>query len=114
VTVRDLEPGDVARLLSEKAILLVDVREAGEFAAERIDGATLLPLSAFDPLALPDAENRQIVFHCGSGMRSAKAVAACQAAGLSHDAHLKGGIQAWTAAGLPTITTDPATGNPRK
>ncbi|MBL8223487.1 MAG: efflux RND transporter permease subunit, partial [Bryobacterales bacterium] len=36
------------------------------------------------------------------------AVARAQAAGLAHTAHLEGGLQAWKAAGLPTITLDPA------
>ena len=41
-------------------------------------------------------------------------VAACQAAGLRVESHMKGGIQAWKAAGLPTISVDPATGQPRE
>ncbi len=62
------------------------------------------------PALLPEGGKRPIVFQCGSGMRSGKAVAACQAAGLPHDAHMAGGIMAWKAAGLPTISVDPATG----
>jgi rhodanese-related sulfurtransferase len=114
MTIRNLEPAEVARWLSEGAITLIDVREPAEYAAERIHGALLYPLSTFDPRALPDTEGRMIVFQCGSGMRSAKAVAACEAAGLPHDSHLKGGIQAWKAAGFPTIKVDPATGQMRE
>jgi len=44
--------------------------------------------------------------------RQNQRVAACQKAGMTHDSHLKGGIQAWKAAGFPTIAADPATGNP--
>lgn len=98
---KNLDAGEVARLLAQNAILLVDVREGNEYAAERISGACLCPLSTFDPHSLPDPQGRAIVFQCGSGIRSAKAVAACQRAGLPHDSHLKGGIQAWKAAGLP-------------
>ena len=54
------------------------------------------------------------MFQCGSGMRSAKAVAACETMGLSFDSHMKGGIQAWKAAGLPTVSIDPATGKVRE
>lgn len=113
MTLHNLEPADVARALDAHMILLIDVREPHEYEAERIHGALLYPLSTFDPTALPDAKGRKIVLQCGSGMRSAKAVAACQKAGLAVDSHLRGGIQAWKAAGLPTITTDPATGKPR-
>jgi rhodanese-related sulfurtransferase len=103
MAVRDIDPADIARLLSAEEITLIDVREPAEYEAEHIQGALLYPLSTFDPRSLPDDGGRTIVFYCGSGMRSAKAVAVCQAAGLSHDGHMKGGIQAWKAAGLPTI-----------
>jgi rhodanese-related sulfurtransferase len=46
---------------------------------------------------------RTVVFRCGSGIRSAKAAAACQKAGLAHDSRLEGGIQAWKTAGYPTV-----------
>lgn len=108
------DPKDVARWMAERSIVLIDVREPPEYAAERIPGALLFPMSTFDPLALPEGDARKIVFHCGSGVRSAKAVANCAAAGLAHETHMKGGIQAWKAAGLPVLVTDPATGQPRR
>ncbi|SRR5258708_2168093 len=108
--IESLDPEDVARWLAERSIVLIDVREPTEYGAERIRGALLFPLSTFDPKALPDPGKRKIVFHCGSGVRSAKAVARCQDAGLAVDSHLKGGLQAWKAAKLPTLRQDPETG----
>ena len=113
MAVQDLAPADVALRLAERSILLVDVREPDEYAAERIHGALLYPLSTFDPRALP-ATGSKIVFQCGSGMRSAKALAAAAAAGLSVAGHLAGGIKAWKEAGLPVISIDPATGKPHE
>ncbi len=110
MTIQNLAPEDVARWLAERAIVLVDVREPAEYATERIRGALLFPLSTFDPKALPSPGERKIVFHCGSGLRSAKAVALCQDAGLAVDSHLKGGLQAWKAAKLPTLRQNPDTG----
>jgi len=101
MTIRNLSAAELARLLADDAAVLIDVREEDEFALEHIRGAQLHPLSTFDPLALPAADGRLVVFQCGSGVRSAKVVAICRRAGLAHDAHLKGGIQAWKAAGLP-------------
>jgi len=108
--IKDLAPAQVRDALKAGEIVLIDVREPGEFAAERIHGALLHPLSTFDPAALPDPTHRLLVFQCGSGKRSAMAVQRCRAAGLPFDHHLAGGIAAWKQAGLPTVTLDAATG----
>jgi rhodanese-related sulfurtransferase len=108
--IEDLAPQKVADLLNARKILLVDVREPDEYAAERIAGALLFPLTTLDALALPPDEPRRVVFQCGSGKRSAVAAQARLAAGASRVAHLAGGIGAWKAAGLPVIRIDPATG----
>lgn len=110
--IQNLTASEVAARLKAGNVELIDVREPSEFAAERIHGSLLYPLSTFDPSALP--KNIEIIFQCGTGKRSAMAVARAQAAGFSHTAHLEGGLQAWKAAGFPTITLDPATGTPRE
>ena len=107
---RDLSPLQVQAALDAHEILLVDVREPAEFAAERIHGALNFPLSTFDPGALPEAGDRLMVLQCGSGKRSAMAIDQCRKAGHAIDSHLAGGIMAWKAAGLPTVTIDSATG----
>ncbi len=63
-----------------------------------------MPMSQYDPSALPDPAGKQVVFACGSGKRSMTASLAAQEAGLPYDAHLEGGMIAWKAAGLPTKT----------
>jgi rhodanese-related sulfurtransferase len=109
----DLTPQQVKASLEAHEILLIDVREPAEFAVERIHGALNFPLSTFDPGALPPAGDRLIVFQCGSGKRSATAVGHSLKAGHSSDSHLAGGIAAWKAAGLPTVTIDSGTGQVR-
>jgi rhodanese-related sulfurtransferase len=108
--IEELTPQQVARLLSEHRITLIDVREPDEYAAQRIPGALLYPLSTFDAGMLPPDGERRIIFHCGTGKRSARAAQARLAAGASHAAHLGGGIAAWAASGLDLIRLDPATG----
>jgi len=103
-SVRDLTPEDVARGLTEGRMLLVDVREPGETAVDRYPEAFYLPMSVFDPGALPDPQGREVVFACRSGNRSVTASLIAQQAGLPYRAHLAGGIKAWKAAGLPTQT----------
>lgn len=108
-----LSPQEIAEALSRREIVLIDVREPMEFAAERIHGALLYPLSTFDPGLLPCDERRPIVFQCGSGKRSASAFVAAAQAGVPLRAHMRGGIGAWKMAGLPTVLIDPATGRVR-
>ena len=110
---KDLTAKQVKSELDTQQILLIDVREPAEFAAERIHGALNFPLSTFDPGALPLAGDKMIVLQCGSGKRSATAVGLCRKAGHAIDSHLAGGIMAWKAAGLPTVTIDSATGDTR-
>jgi rhodanese-related sulfurtransferase len=100
--VEDLTAEQVKAGLEDGSILLLDVREPNELAAERIPGAIGFPLSTFDPSALPDPEGKRVVFSCRSGKRSVTASKAAQAAGLPHDAHMAGGILAWKEAGFDT------------
>jgi rhodanese-related sulfurtransferase len=100
--VHDLTPEQVAKGLTEGKMLLVDVREPNEIAAERYPDAVVVPLSTFDPSQIPDPKGRQVVFACRSGRRSVTASQAAQAKGFRYDSHLAGGILAWKAAGLPT------------
>lgn len=88
-----------ARLLEQGRAVLVDVREAGEFARARIPGAVNLPLSQGEG-RVPDGAD--VVFLCLSGMRTARHADRLAALVPGRRAHvLQGGLQAWRAAGLP-------------
>ena len=100
--VHDLTPAEVSQGITEGRYLLVDVREPNEVAVEAYPEAVMVPLSSFDPAAIPDPQGKQVVFACRSGKRSVTASLAAQAAGLAYDKHLAGGIIGWKAAGLPT------------
>ena len=102
--VRDLTAEEVADGLKAGDILLVDVREPNETDVERYPEAFYLPMSEFDPAAIPDPAGRRVVFACRSGNRSVTASLIAQAAGLPYDAHLAGGMKAWKELGLPTAT----------
>ena len=83
---------------------LVDVREPNETAVESYPDAVIVPLSMFDPGAIPDPQGKQVVFACRSGRRSVTASLAAQDSGYPYTCHLAGGIIAWKQAGLPTKT----------
>ena len=83
------------RLDAGDDLLLLDVREPQEHQICAIPGSTLIPLGDL-PSRLAELEGRQdIVVHCKSGVRSAKAVKLLREAGFDDAANLKGGILAW-------------------
>jgi rhodanese-related sulfurtransferase len=98
----DLTAEQVAAEVAAGRVLLIDVREPKETAVERIAGAVLMPLSSFDPAAIPDPAGKEVVFYCAGGVRSVKASDLAQGAGLPYRSHLAGGIAAWKNAGLAT------------
>jgi rhodanese-related sulfurtransferase len=101
--IETLDAAAVALLQNAGELLLIDVREPAEYAAERIPGALLYPLSTFDASAVPGNVPQRVVFHCGTGKRSLTAAERCIQAGRAYAAHMAGGIAAWKAAGLPVI-----------
>jgi rhodanese-related sulfurtransferase len=102
--VENLTADQVSAGLRAGRMLLVDVREPNETAHESYPDAVIVPLSSFDPAAIPDPQGKQVVFACRSGRRSVTASLAAQDQGYPYKSHLAGGIIAWKAAGLPTKT----------
>jgi rhodanese-related sulfurtransferase len=98
---KHVDPQEALRLINEGA-LLIDVREPDEYARERIPNARLVPLSRLSiPLDRHEAE--QVIFHCRSGARTATASERLAAAAGGDAYILRGGLDAWKAAGLPVL-----------
>jgi rhodanese-related sulfurtransferase len=91
--------------LATGRVLLVDVREADEYAAGHIAGAIFNPLSKFDPSKLPVAgEGQQVIIYCRSGKRSVSAMEQARLLGRRDaNTHFGGGILAWLNAGEPVV-----------
>lgn len=100
---KELSAFELEKLRASAAVMIVDVREPGEYAAEHIEGAVNVPLSRFDPGRLPRAAGRTLVLQCRSGGRSKSALDKCRAAQAAIDTHLAGGLEAWKRAGLPVV-----------
>ncbi|MEW1820571.1 molybdopterin-synthase adenylyltransferase MoeB [Arthrobacter sp. NPDC080031] len=97
VTATELSGMLKARAAGERDFELVDVRETGEHEIVNIDGSVLIPqgriLAGEAWTELP--QDKEIVFHCKAGTRSATVLAAAQRAGYTRVSHLDGGILAW-------------------
>jgi adenylyltransferase/sulfurtransferase len=86
-----------ARVDSNVPYYLLDVREPHEYQISRIAGSTLIPVGQigqrFAEVAAA-AQGREIIVHCKSGVRSARAVGILKDHGIDAK-NLKGGILAW-------------------
>ncbi len=89
-----------ANALIEKGALLIDIREAAEYARQRIAGAVNLPLSQL-PGLLPQLKGKTVIFHCLGGKRTEMNAQKLAAATSCEAYWLEGGLQGWQAAGLP-------------
>ncbi len=97
----EIDAAELDAMLRAGKALVIDVREADEFASGRIPGAINMPLSTFQPSDLPEANGRKLVLNCLGGKRSGMALERCGMARVHVDTHLAGGFGAWQAAGLP-------------
>jgi len=100
----DIDPTEVKRMLDRgDKFVLVDVREPHEFQICRIPGSTLIPLGELPKRVNELNSADEIVAHCKSGMRSAKAVDFLKQAGFKKVRNMTGGILAWSDKVDPTV-----------
>ncbi|WP_255467041.1 MULTISPECIES: adenylyltransferase/sulfurtransferase MoeZ [Aeromicrobium] len=97
ISVSTLETWLKEREEGQRDFVLVDVREPNEYEINQIPGSVLIPKGevlagkAFDRLP----QDKQVVLHCKSGVRSAEALAVLKGAGYSDAVHVGGGVVAW-------------------
>jgi rhodanese-related sulfurtransferase len=98
-----VNPTQATHLINREDALVVDVREANEFASGHVLGAKNLPLARLQASAteLPKKKERPIIVYCDGGERAAKAASALKKQGFTRVTNLSGGIGAWQQAGLP-------------
>ncbi len=97
ISVVDLEHLLKERDAGTRDFVLVDVREPNEAEINQIPGAVLIPKGeflnghAFEQLS----QDKPVVLHCKTGVRSAEALAVLKGAGYSDAVHVGGGVAAW-------------------
>lgn len=112
--VREIPPQTLLEKLGAREdLLLIDVREHGEFDAGHIKGAHLVPRGILEaaadpayPKHLPEfaaARDRQVVVYCATGGRSAMAAAVLQMMGFRNVLNLAGGYARWQTEGMPQV-----------
>jgi hydroxyacylglutathione hydrolase len=100
-SVAQATPAEAAAMLAKGPSVVVDVRGRSEWEAGHLVGAPNIPVGYLrDRLAeLPN--DRPVIVHCQSGVRSAIAASVLQASGLTNVVNMVGGFAAWQHAGLP-------------
>lgn len=101
MSLKPIAPRELKRRLDDGSAVLIDIREADEFAREHIVGARLAPLSGFDRHDFEREHGKAVVFTCRSGNRTAASASRIIAKGFAETYVLGGGVDAWKAAGLP-------------
>ena len=83
---------------------LIDVREPGEYALARIDGAELIPMRAM-PQHLSDLEESDdlLIVFCHHGVRSLSVVEWLRRQGVERCQSMSGGIDLWSRAIDPAV-----------
>ncbi|HJR39989.1 MAG TPA: adenylyltransferase/sulfurtransferase MoeZ [Nocardioidaceae bacterium] len=97
ISVSQLEQMLKERANGERDFVLVDVREPNEYEINKIPGSVLIPKGEFlNGHALEQlSQDKQVILHCKSGVRSAEALAVVKGAGFNDAVHVGGGVVAW-------------------
>lgn len=122
-TITTYKVAEIASRLHDPTLQLVDVRDVRELEREGvIEGAFHAPRGMIEfwvdpasPYFKPVfAQDKEFVFFCAAGWRSALTTKTVQEMGLGKVAHIEGGFAAWKAAGAPVAVLPPKTPKPAK
>ena len=95
---------EATRLYNRDAAVFVDIRDENAYQGSHLPGAINLPMAHIDKRQdrLKRFRDRKIIVYCDNGQRTLKAIQALEALGWSDVSQLRGGIDAWREASLPT------------
>ncbi|AJG17787.1 rhodanese-like domain-containing protein [Cupriavidus basilensis] len=102
---KTVNPAAATQLINKRNAVVVDIREATEYAKGHLPQAKSAPLADLASRAASLAKDKSvpIIVVCQTGQRSGKGQAALKEAGYSEIYSLEGGLAAWQQAGLPVV-----------
>jgi rhodanese-related sulfurtransferase len=102
-SVREIGALQATQLINRRDALMLDLREPKEYEGGRIPNAVHLPGSQLGSRAheLAKLTSRPVIAYCERGQRSRTAAAALVGLGFAEVYTLRGGLRAWSEAGLP-------------
>jgi rhodanese-related sulfurtransferase len=101
---------EATRLMNQGPSLVLDVREAKEYAAGHLPRARHIPLKELPGRLgeLAKFKEKPVIVTCKSGTRAGVACRTLRAAGFKTVYQLKGGLAAWQQASLPVEKSEKA------
>jgi len=102
--ISQLNSSDAVRMMNNEKTVVVDAREASEFAAGHIKDAVNIPISTLKKRIneLEKYKNKDVLIYCRSGNQSSGACKLLRKGGFESVHNLAGGIMGWSNANLPT------------
>lgn len=115
-TIETLSVDEALNQLQTEDVVFVDIRDLPELERDgSIPGAVHASRGMLEFHADPESpyykhafgSGKKLLLYCASGGRSALATQTLKEMGLSHVAHISGGIKAWKEAGGPVDPVKP-------
>ena len=103
--VTNVEAVEAVRLINADAAI-IDIRSADAFALGHIARAKNIPFDEFEAnnKKIDAMRSNAVITVCDAGVTSSKAVAFLRKHGIESVYGLKGGMTAWSQAGMPIVT----------
>ena len=103
--VANVSPTEAVVLMNRDKLLILDVRDATEFAAGHIQGAKHIPVTELLSRIkeIEKFKNKVVLVHCQKGMRAKAACAILREQSFTQLHNLQGGLESWTEAKMPLV-----------
>ncbi|MBF8299222.1 MAG: rhodanese-like protein [Dehalococcoidia bacterium] len=95
---------EAKKMIDKGDVQLIDVRQMHEYVSAHIDGSKLIPVDVLFGRINEVAEDKDVIFHCAAGVRSALACEMAAAMGRTRCYNMEGGMEAWKAQKMPFHT----------
>ncbi len=96
-----ITPSEAREMMEKGGVQVVDVRETWEYQKGHVPGALHIPVSTVFARRAELARDRDLLFVCAVGQRSALACEMAAAAGLTRLFNIEGGTDGWVQQGFP-------------
>jgi rhodanese-related sulfurtransferase len=93
-----ISPEEAKEMLNNGAVI-IDVREQHEYDTGHVPNASLIPVNSVYKRREELPKDKDVIFICAVGQRSALAAEMAAAAGLTRLFNVEGGTEAWIKAG---------------